>query len=58
MKIVEISQAQLDSYKRAEEFCREYRYQFINVRNEDNKHLIDIFFKWFRGCKKIKYDRP
>ena len=58
MKMVEISQSQLDSYIRAEEFCRETRYQWTDNRNIDNKYLSDMFFKWFRGCKKIKFDRP
>ena len=61
MKMVEISEAQLKSYQRAEKVCRELRYQWADARNEtkENKNILsDLFMDWFRNCKKIKFDRP
>ena len=61
MKMVEISEKQLESYIRAEEFCREYRFYISDARNETKENhnkLISLFMKWFRNCKKIKFERP
>ncbi len=58
MKKVTISARKLESYKRAEEVCRELRYQWSHAQNKDNDRLFSVLMKWMNKTGKIKYDRP
>ncbi|MCP4354419.1 MAG: hypothetical protein GY793_02060 [Proteobacteria bacterium] len=55
---VEISQRKLESYKKAEAFCREYRYQAACMTMKDEGKLFNMLLKWMRITGDIKYKRP
>ncbi len=58
MRAIEISQRKLESYKKAEAFCREYRYQAAYMTSKDEGKLFDMLLKWMRITGNIKYKRP
>lgn len=58
MKKVYISQRKLESYKRAEKVCREFRYQITYKGRNDMNSVVDYLLKWMDVTGKIKFKRP
>ena len=55
----EISKRKMESYKRAEEVCQEFRYQMVMACREDWNSVCDYLFRWMKVTgDKIKFKRP
>jgi len=54
----EISKRKLESYKRAEKVCREFRYQISDASRNDMSSVLKYLLKWMDKTGKIKYLRP
>ena len=54
----EISKRKLESYKRAEKTCREFRYQITHASRNDMNSVMKYLLKWMDKTGDIKYDRP
>ena len=56
---VEISKRKLESYKRAEKVCQEFRHQASMACREDWSKVMEYLLHWMRVTgKKVKYERP
>ena len=55
---ITISKRKLKSYERAEEVCRELRYQIEHAQRWDANVLCDHLQRWMRTTGNVKYKRP
>jgi len=56
---IEISKRKLESYKRAEKVCQEFRYQVSMASREDWNSVMQYSLKWMAvTSKKVKFTRP
>lgn len=53
-----ISKRKLESYKRAEKVCQEFRYQMTMANREDWNSVAGYLLHWMNVTGNIKYDRP
>ncbi len=53
-----LSKRKLESYKRAEMVCQEFRYQISMANREDWNRVAKYVFHWMDTTGKVKYDRP
>lgn len=54
-----ISKRKLESYKRAEKVCQEFRYQAVLASREDWSSVLEYLSKWMKvTSEKIKFTRP
>jgi len=56
---IKISKRKLESYKRAEKVCQEFRHQASMAYREDWGSVVKYLLKWMRVTgSKVKYKRP
>ena len=56
---IEISKRKLESYKRAEKVCQEFRYQIAMANREDWSRVLAYLSRWMDVTgAKVKYKRP
>ena len=54
-----ISKRKLESYKRAEKVCQEFRYQIAIACREDWAAVVPYLLKWMKVTgSKVKFKRP
>ena len=54
-----ISKRKLESYKRAEKVCQEFRYQVVMANREDWSSVLKYLHKWMKVTgSKVKFKRP
>ena len=54
-----INKRKIESYKREEMVCQEFRYQISNNSNNmDLNKILDYLLFWMKSTGKIVYDRP
>ncbi len=53
-----ISKRKMESYKRAEEVCQEFRHQMALACREDWNKVVPYMLRWMEVTGKIKFERP
>jgi hypothetical protein len=53
-----ISKRKMESYKRAEKVCQEFRYQMVFAFRENWGEVVKYLSRWMNVTGKIRYLRP
>ncbi len=54
-----ISKRKMESYKRAEMVCQEFRYQIVIAGRNDMEKVLDYLLHWMKVTgEKVKFNRP
>ena len=53
-----LSKRKLESYRRAEMACQEFRYQVSHAQHMDMNAVLDYVLYWMESTGDLKYERP